>query len=139
MTADQQVTPRELVERLFTTLATPDADAFADALAPDAVFEIPFVLPGMPERLEGREAIRDHLTRRWAGISRIQVHGVHPEVYETADPELFFVENEVDMTRPDGVRSRRRTSVNTIRVRDGQIVLFRDYMDTARLGALLEQ
>ncbi|WP_084530462.1 nuclear transport factor 2 family protein [Nocardia miyunensis] len=138
MAVDQEITPRALVERLFIGLGTPDADAFADALAPDAVFEIPWTAPGWPERLEGREAIREHLAQRWAGLSRIQVHGVHPEVYETSDPELFFVENEVDMTRPDGVRSRGRTSVNAVRVRDGQIVLFRDYMDTGRLAALVE-
>ncbi|MBY8855920.1 SgcJ/EcaC family oxidoreductase [Nocardia sp. CA2R105] len=139
MTADQDLTPRSVVEQLFTGLGTPDADAFADVLAPDVVFEIPWTVPGMPERLEGREAVREHLAQRWSNLTRLQVHGVYPEVYETSDPELFFVENEVDMTRPDGVRSRGRTSVNIVRVRDGQIVLFRDYMDTGRLVALVEQ
>ncbi len=139
MTADQNLTPRAVVEQLFLGLGTPDADAFADAMAPDAVFEIPWTRPGMPERLEGREAIRAHLAERWANASRIQVHGIHPEIYATSDPELFFVENEVDMTTPDGVRSRARTSVNTVRVRDGRVVLFRDYMDTGRLAALVEQ
>ncbi|WP_067885565.1 nuclear transport factor 2 family protein [Nocardia vaccinii] len=139
MTADQELTPRAVVEQLFRGLGTPDADAFADAMAPDAVFEIPWTRPGMPERLEGREAIREHLLQRWADVSRIQVHGIYPEIYPTSDPELFFVENEVDMTPPGGVRSRTRTSVNTVRVRDGQIVLFRDYMDTGRLAALVER
>jgi uncharacterized protein (TIGR02246 family) len=139
MTADQELTPRAVVERLFIGLGTPDADGFADAMAPDAVFEIPWTLPGMPERLEGREAIREHLAQRWADVSRLRIHGIHPQVYATSDPELFFVENEVDMTGPDGVRSRVRTSVNTVRVRDGQVVLFRDYMDTGRLAALAQR
>ncbi|MQY17883.1 nuclear transport factor 2 family protein [Nocardia macrotermitis] len=134
---DQEFTPRERVERLFAGLASPDADAFADAMAPDAVFEIPWTVPGLPERLEGREAIREHLAQRWAGRSSLRIHGVYPHVYDTTDPELFFAENEVDMTGPDGVRWRGRTSVNLIRVRDGQIVLFRDYMDTGRLATLV--
>ncbi|MEV6337059.1 SgcJ/EcaC family oxidoreductase [Nocardia vinacea] len=130
--------PRELVERLFRELPARDADAFVELLAPDAVFEIPFVIPGMPTRLVGREEIRAHLAQRWSGISGIEVHGIYPQVYETADPELIFVENEVDMTVPGAERARVRTSVNVVRVRDGKVTLFRDYMDTARFSRLVE-
>ncbi len=132
-------TPRALVERMFAQLGSVDADVFANLMAPDAVFEIPFTVPGMPERIEGREAIRDHLAQRWSTTSEIQIHGVYPVVYDTADPELFFVENEVEMTPPGGVRSRTRTSVNVVRVRAGKVILFRDYMDTARLANLVRE
>jgi ketosteroid isomerase-like protein len=107
-------------------------------LAPDAVFEIPFVVPGMPTRLVGREEIRAHLAQRWSDISGIEVHGIYPEVYETIDPEVVLVENEVDMTVPGAQRARVRTSVNVVRVHDGEVILFRDYMDTARLARLAE-
>ncbi|WP_327094444.1 SgcJ/EcaC family oxidoreductase [Nocardia vinacea] len=130
--------PRELVERMFRELPARDADAFVELLAPDAVFEIPFVIPGMPTRLVGRAEIRAHLAQRWSGISRIEVHGIYPQVYETVDPELVFVENEVDMTVPGAERARVRTSVNVVRVRDGKVTLFRDYMDTARFARLVE-
>ncbi|MEU4343637.1 nuclear transport factor 2 family protein [Nocardia sp. NPDC023852] len=129
-------TSRELVENLFGRLRHRDADAFVELFAPDAVFEIPFVVPGIPARLEGRDAIRDHLVQRWSGLSGIEVHGVHPQVYETTDPEVFLVENEVDMTHPGAERARVRTSVNVIRVRGGKVVLFRDYLDTARFAGL---
>ncbi|WP_406269126.1 nuclear transport factor 2 family protein [Nocardia sp. NBC_00881] len=99
MVATESVeTSRELVEKLFGRLRHRDAAAFVELFAPDAVFEIPFVVPGIPARLEGRDAIRDHLVQRWSGLSGIEVHGVHPQVYETTDPEVFLVENEVDMT-----------------------------------------
>lgn len=130
--------PRELVERLFRELPARDADAFVELLATDAVFEIPFVIPGMPTRLVGREEIRAHLAQRWSGISGIEVHGIHPQVYETDDPEVVFVENEVDMTVPGAARARVRTSVNVVRVRDGKVALFRDYMDTARFNRLVD-
>ncbi|BCK52538.1 nuclear transport factor 2 family protein [Nocardia wallacei] len=130
--------PRALVEGLFQQLPARDADAFVALLAPDAVFEIPFTIPGLPDRLEGREAIREHLAQRWSGLSGIEVHAVRPEVYETTDPELLLVENEVDMTVPGAGRARVRTSVNVVRVRDGEVVLFRDYMDTARLTRLTQ-
>jgi len=132
-------TPRVLVERLFAGLGAADAAAFADFMAPDAVFEIPFTVPGMPQRIEGREAIREHLAQRWSRTSEIQIHGVYPDIHDTSDPELFFVENEVEMTPPGGVRSRARTSVNVVRVRDGKVTLFRDYMDSARLANLVRE
>ncbi|MFF0489445.1 nuclear transport factor 2 family protein [Nocardia sp. NPDC004068] len=129
-------TPRELVEKLLRELPARDADAFAALFAPDAVFEIPFTVPGPPERLAGREAVRDHLRRRWAGTSGIEVHGIDFQLHECADPELFVTEVDVDMTRPGAERARIRTSVNVIRIRDGAIVLFRDYMNTALLAGL---
>ncbi|WP_280274825.1 nuclear transport factor 2 family protein [Nocardia wallacei] len=138
MTETSVQSPRALVEKLFQQLPARDADAFVALLAPDAIFEIPFTIPGLPDRLEGREAIREHLAQRWSGLSGIEVHAIHPEVYETTDPELLLVENEVDMTVPSAGRARVRTSVNVVRVRDGQVVLFRDYMDTARLTRLVE-
>jgi ketosteroid isomerase-like protein len=93
----------------------------------------------MPQRIEGREAIREHLAQRWSRTSEIQIHGVYPDIHDTSDPELFFVENEVEMTPPGGVRSRARTSVNVVRVRDGKVTLFRDYMDSARLANLVRE
>jgi ketosteroid isomerase-like protein len=96
----------------------------------------PFPIPGHPTRLEGREAVREYLAARWSGLSAIEVHAIYPEVYDTTDPNLFFVENEVEMTRPGAGRARIRTSVNVVRVRDGEVVLFRDYMDTARTRSL---
>ncbi|WP_062994615.1 MULTISPECIES: nuclear transport factor 2 family protein [Nocardia] len=127
---------RQVVEDLFATLPVRDADAFVAALAPDAVFEIPFPIPGMPQRLEGREAIREHLAQRWSGLSGIEVHGVYPTVYESTEDGVLFVENEVDMTLPGAPRARVHTSVNVVHVRDGEVTLFRDYMDTARIGRI---
>lgn len=124
-------TPRELVQRLFHGLRTRDADHFIEFMAPDAVMELPFPAPGMPERLVGREEIRAHLAERWSGLTGLEIHGIYPAVHETTDPEVFIVENDVDMTRPGADRARIRTSVNVIRVQDGQVTLFRDYMNNA--------
>ncbi|MCX4093709.1 nuclear transport factor 2 family protein [Nocardia sp. alder85J] len=130
-------TPRELVEQMFHELPARDADAFAALFAPDGVFEIPFPIPGMPTRLVGPDAIRDHLRQRWSGgLATVEVHGIHPQIHETADPEVIVVENEVDMTRPGAGRTRSRTAVNVVRVRDGRVLLFRDYMDTGRFARI---
>ncbi|MEV5647695.1 nuclear transport factor 2 family protein [Nocardia sp. NPDC052254] len=134
MASPSACSPREIVERLFSTLSTRDADGFVAALAADAVFEIPFPIPGVPQRIQGREAIREHLAQRWSGLSGIEIHGIYPTIYESTDPGVLFVENDVDMT-VSGTRARVHTSVNRVHVRDGEITLFRDYMDTARLAS----
>lgn len=121
---------RAVAERLFADLATRDADAFVAHFADHAVFELPFPLPGAPSRLDGPAAIREYLARRWADTSTITVHGIHPRIHQTTDPELVIVENDVDMTTPARGRARVRASVNVVRVRDGRVVLFRDYVNT---------
>ncbi|MEV6771707.1 nuclear transport factor 2 family protein [Nocardia sp. NPDC051030] len=131
-------TPRDLVERLFLGLPARDADAFAALMAPDAVFEIPFPIPGLPDRLEGREEIRALLAKRWSGMSGVEVYGIRPTIHETADPEVFLVENDVELSYPGTERAWIRTSVNVIRVQNGLVTLFRDYMDTARIAALAQ-
>lgn len=128
-------TPREIVEQLFSTLSSRDADTFVASLAADAVFEIPFPIPGMPQRIVGRDAIREHLAQRWSGLSGIEIHGIYPTICESIDPGVLFVENDVDMT-VSGVRERVHTSVNRVHVRDGEVTLFRDYMNTARVAGL---
>ncbi|WP_405132754.1 nuclear transport factor 2 family protein [Nocardia sp. NBC_01388] len=98
------------------------------------------MIPGFPNRFEGREEIRAHLERWWSPqrLSGVVVHGVYPAIYETSDPELLWVENDVELTRPGAERARVRTSVNVVGVRDGQVVLFRDYMDTNRVAEMIQ-
>ncbi|MEC3918142.1 nuclear transport factor 2 family protein [Nocardia sp. CDC160] len=129
---------RELVERLFRGLAARDADAFAEFMAVDGVVEFPYRLPDLPPRVQGREAIREFLAAAWKDPVG-EVHETFPRLYETVDPELFFVENEVDRTLPNAERERVPASINVVRVRNGEVTLFRDYLDTARLAGILDR
>ncbi|GAB0103779.1 hypothetical protein JMUB6875_27530 [Nocardia sp. JMUB6875] len=129
-------TPRDLVERLFQGLPSRDADRFAALLDPEVVFEMPFPIPGEPTRIEGREQVRAYLASRWSAMPGVEVHGIRPQIHETTDPELLVVENDVDVTRPGGERGWFRSSINVVRVRNGLVTLFRDYMDTGRILAI---
>ncbi|MGW4241637.1 nuclear transport factor 2 family protein [Nocardia sp. NPDC004722] len=132
-------TPRDLVIRLFEGLTSRDPARFAALMAPDAVFEVPFLIPGQPARIEGRERIREYLAERWSGgnMAGIELHGIRPIVHETTEPGLFITECDIDITRPDRPREWVRSSVNVIRVEDGLVTLFRDYMDTGRIVTLM--
>ncbi|RDI63438.1 nuclear transport factor 2 family protein [Nocardia pseudobrasiliensis] len=131
-----EISPRDLVEQLFRGLAARDADAFAEYMDADGVVEFPYTLPDLPSRVQGRDAIREFLAAAWQNPVG-EVHETFPHVYETVDPELFFVENEVDRTLPNAPRQRVPASINVVRVRNGKVTLFRDYLDTARLAGLL--
>ena len=58
-------TPADILARRSHLVLNGDADGFADLFAPDAVIESTFAgPPGMPMRLEGREAIREYSDRK---------------------------------------------------------------------------
>jgi uncharacterized protein len=114
-----------LAERRRLTLSG-DADGLADLFAPDAVIETPFAPPGTPSRLEGREAIREYSRHVIASPLRLEDYEV-TELYQTQDPEVVIVEMRGTATLTTTGQSFTATSVQILRIREGQIVLFRDF------------
>jgi uncharacterized protein len=107
-----------------------DADGFADLFALDAVIEVPFAgPPDAPMRLEGREAIREYSRRVMASPLRLEDFEV-TELHQTQDPEVVIVEMRTKGTLTTTGRSFAVTSIQILRIRDGQIVLFRDFADS---------
>ena len=106
-----------------------DADGFADLFAPDAVIEFCFHgPPGTPVRLEGQEAIREYSRRVMASPLRLEDYQV-AELYQAQDPEVVIAEMRATATVTTTGRSITATSIQVLRIRDGHIVLFRDYAD----------
>ena len=114
-----------LAERRRLTLSG-DADGLADLFAPDAVIETPFAPPGAPSRLEGREAIRAYSRHVIASPLRLDEYEV-TELYQTQDPEVVIVEMRGKATLTTTGQSFAATSVQILRIREGQILLFRDF------------
>ena len=114
-----------LAQRRRLTLSG-DADGLADLYAPDAVIESPFAPPGVPARLEGREAIREYSRHVMASPLRLDAYEV-TDLYQTQDPEVVIVEIRAKATLTTTGRSFATTSIQILRIRDGQIVLFRDF------------
>jgi ketosteroid isomerase-like protein len=115
-----------------------DLDGYAGMFAPDGVVELPFPLPGMPHRIEGREAIRRVLAPVWRAQkdSGRRIEKVDPVVvHETQDPELVVIEFDMHGVEASGT-PYRMSYVHLVTVRDGRIALLRDYVDT---GAIRER
>jgi ketosteroid isomerase-like protein len=132
-------TPREVVERVHRLAMVYDIEGEADLFAPDGVLEWPFAPAGAPRRLQGREEIRavlGPLARRvrQAGTRMTGFHNV--VVHETLDPEVIIVEFEAHGEVEATGSTYELPYIQVFRVRDGEIVWFRDYFGAGTAQAL---
>jgi uncharacterized protein len=121
-------TPADVLAERRRLILSGDADGFADLFAPDAVIEAPFAPPGAPARLEGREAIHEYSRHVLASPLQIEDFEV-AELYQTQDPEVVIVEMCARGTLTTTGRPFAATSIQVLRIREGQIVRFRDFAD----------
>ena len=122
-------TPADVLARRRQLMLTGDADGLADLFAPDAVIEFSFHgPPGTPVRLAGREVIREYSRQVMASPLRLEDYEV-AELYQAQDPEVVIVEMRAKATVTTTGRSITATSIQVLRIREGHIVLFRDFAD----------
>jgi uncharacterized protein (TIGR02246 family) len=122
-------TPADVLARRRQLMLDGDADGFADLFAPDAVIEFCFHgPPGTPARLEGREAIRAYSRQVMASPLRLEDYEV-TELYQAQDPEVMVAEMRAKATVTTTGRPLTAISIQVLRIRDGHIVLFRDFAD----------
>lgn len=128
--------PREAFERFRDMLLAGGSAGLESLLADDCVVEAPFAPPGAPRRIEGRDAFAaSAASRRQALAGRIRFTAVRDVVvHETTDPEVAVVEYKVEGVRvADGLRAAAPFAV-VVRVREGRIVLWREYQDPAAMA-----
>ena len=130
-------TPADVLARRRQLILNGDTDGFADLFAPDAVLEFCFHGPpgGAPARIEGREAIREYTRRVTSSPLRIEGYEV-TELYQAEDPAVVVVEMRSTATLTTTGRSVTAVSIQVLRIRDGQIELFRDFADPRIFEAL---
>ena len=121
-------TPADVLARRRRLMLDGDADGLADLFAPDAVIEFSFHgPPGTPVRLAGREVIRAYSRQVMAPL-RLEDYEV-TELYQAQDPEVVIVEMRAKATVTTTGRPLTATCIQVLRIRDGHIVLFRDFAD----------
>jgi ketosteroid isomerase-like protein len=134
--------PREVFERVLRAIRDVQMDVYADLFAADGTFELPFAPPGIPRRIQGREAIRAFIRARADGVrgALLQWQFRSVLVHETVDPEVIVTEFEVHGMAARGPYQFSNLQVMT--VRKGEIVSLRDYwnpLDRPELAALTNQ
>ena len=122
-------TPADVLACRRQLMLDGDADGLADLFAPDAIIEFSFHgPPGTPVRLAGREVIREYSRQVMASPLRLEDYEV-TELYQAQDPEVVIVEMRAKATMTTTGRSIAASSIQVLRIRDGHIVLFRDFAD----------
>jgi ketosteroid isomerase-like protein len=130
------LSPRDVAGQVRKMVAG-EGVVFADLFAADGVLAYPFAPPGHPRELQGRDAIRSYFDGMGQSRQLFDMEGVDAVVRKTDDPEVVVTEiTHHGRSRVTGARYRL-TALGIIRVRDGQIVRYDDYMDPIALARLL--
>ena len=129
MPSASPASPADVLARRRQLMLNGDADGLADLFAPDAVIEFSFHgPPGTPVRLAGREVIREYSRQVMASPLRLEDYEV-AELYQAQDPEVVIAEMRAKATVITTGRSITAMSIQVLRIREGHIVLFRDFAD----------
>ena len=103
----------------------PDAETFVQMFAENGVMEFPFALPNVVQRVEGREALSARISFL-SGL--IEFNSVSEVVkHETSNPEVFIVEFSGSGKGLATGEPFEQRYISVIRVRNGQIVHYKDY------------
>lgn len=127
-------TPREVAELVRQTVEGRAGLVFADLFAEDGVMEYPFGIPGQLMTLDGQAAIREFFHARGGLRDLFDMAEVTAVVHETQDPEVVIVEIDHHGYSHVAAGPYQMHALGIIRVRDGKIVRYRDYMNPLALA-----
>jgi ketosteroid isomerase-like protein len=112
---------KEIVSRFLEAEAKQDVQGMADVLAENIIFEMPFALPGLPDRVEGKGTVVEFL-ERFLGKER----GMFTEwsiynirIYPGGDPALCFAELDGQGVVAKSGYQYRQKYMSLFRVSDG--------------------
>jgi uncharacterized protein len=128
--------PRDVVEDVRRMVAG-EGVVFGDLFAEDGVLRYPFAPPGMPRELKGRDTIREYHGAASRLRSLFEIEAVDMIVRNTDDPEVVVVEIEHHGQSHVSGGPYRVRALGVVRVRDGEIAEYDDYMDPIAMAALL--
>ena len=124
----------EVLERMREAAIARSAGDMSGVYAVDAIHEFPFSKPGIPSRIEGRDAIMSFITAFWSTSPLRYERYRTIAIYGTADPDTIVVEQEVEGTSST-TGSFVLPNIMVLKARHGEIAHLRDY---ASLPALEE-
>lgn len=111
------------------------AKSFVEMMAEDGVMEFPYISAGEPMRLEGREAVRQHLTSL-AGL--IEIDSFHDlVVHPSQTPGVFILQMQCTGTAVTTGLPYNQRYVSVITIAEGHIVNYLDYWNPLVVAAAL--
>lgn len=116
----------ELMRAWLETFGEGEWDAFPGRIAPDFTLRLPYVPAGVPNEINGREAVRERLSASSKGRSRLVFHDVR--ILRTEDPELLLTTCRGEATMANG-KPYRNSYVMLTRIRDGEVLEHTEYLN----------
>ncbi|HEY2698476.1 MAG TPA: nuclear transport factor 2 family protein [Pseudonocardiaceae bacterium] len=129
-------TSREVVERVLRAGRAQDTETFVNLIAPDGYVEWPYRPAGVPDRVQGREQLREFLTGQAGNLVRFDEYR-NIVIHETTDPEVVIVEYDAHGTVVPTGAPLHQTIIAVLRIRDGLVVSYRDYLNPLVLAETL--
>ena len=122
---------KEIVSRFLAAEAKQDVQGMADVLAEDIVFEMPFALPSLPDRVQGKgtvvEFLETFLGKERGMFTGWDLHNIR--IYPGGDPELTFAELDGQGVVAQSGYQYRQKYIILFRVSDGLISHWREYLN----------
>ena len=122
---------KEIVSRFLEAEAKQDVQGMAGVLAENIVFEMPFALPGLPDRVEGKGTVVEFLDRflgkKHGFFTGWDLHNIR--IYPGGDPDLFFAELDGQGVVVQSGYQYRQKYIILSRVSDGRISHWREYLN----------
>jgi uncharacterized protein len=122
------LTPSEVFLRLVDGVADRRYDELPQLYAEQTDVRHPMAPGGLPPLLS-RDDLREHFGRGATAAATVAFRPGNVTVHETADPEVIVAEFEYQGHVIDGGEPFAIACVFVLRVRDGEIVESRDYID----------
>ncbi|TCC45422.1 nuclear transport factor 2 family protein [Kribbella pittospori] len=123
------LTADEILSRYRRAIIDLSADDLAELYAVDAVHEFPFLFPGMPDRLAGREQIRAAYRAAWAASAVQPRELLDVAAHSCSAGSVLVVEQVVVGQHRTTEEPFELPGVLVLHIRDGQLVRVRDYLD----------
>ncbi|MHA6631606.1 nuclear transport factor 2 family protein [Pseudonocardia sichuanensis] len=102
-------------------------EAWKDTFAEDAVWEMPFAPEPLAKSVPGRHLIGHFIDWFFESVPDLRVDSL--TVHDATDPELFVLELHGTATVSQTGKIYANTYCTHMRIRDGRIVLFREYFN----------
>ena len=122
---------KEIIIKFYEEQAKQDVQGMADVLAENIVFEMPFALPGLPDRVEGKgtvvEFLEQFLGKERGMFTDWNIHNIR--IYPGGDPDLSFAELDGQGVVAQSGYHYRQKYIILFRVSDGRISHWREYLN----------
>lgn len=125
----------KVAQGFMEALGAMDMDRMFELWADDGVMEIPFQANGLPKELVGKEAFMASMGRMPESFSSFTALDV--DLLATSAPGRFVVEWRSEAVFRASGAEYNQLYICIIQVRDGKVVLFREYNDPQILVAAM--